>query len=155
MALPTRLGTVWLFYKETHVPSLRKMLLVPTLAVALGIFPALLAIFHLPAFAQGRICADDIARFCAGIKDGQAQIRQCLKEHQGELSSPCQARVQTIQQRLQGMSDACESDVQQFCKDVRLGGGRLAQCLQQHMSELSSTCKAELAQARPHRHLNQ
>jgi Cysteine rich repeat len=137
------------------VPSLRNMLLVPTIAVALGIFLALLAIFHLPAFAQGRMCADDIARFCAGIKGGQAQIRQCLKEHQGELSSPCQARVQALQQRSQEMSAACQSDVQQFCKDVRLGGGRLAQCLQQHASELSPSCKAELAQARPHRRLNQ
>ena len=137
------------------MPSLRKLLLVPASAVALGIFLALLAIFHLPAFAQGRLCADDIARFCAGIKGGQAQIRQCLKEHQSELSSPCQARVQAMQQRLQEMSDACESDVQRFCKDVRLGGGRLAQCLQQHASELSATCKAELAQARPHRQLNQ
>ena len=137
------------------MPSLRKMLLVPTIAVALGIFLALLAIFHLPAFGQGRPCADDIARFCAGIKGGQAQIRQCLKEHQGELSSPCQARVQTMQQRLQEMSDACQGDVQQFCQDVRLGGGRLAQCMQQHASELSPSCKAALAQARPHRHLNQ
>jgi Cysteine rich repeat len=49
------------------------------------------------------------------------------------------------------MSDACQSDVQQFCKDVSPGGGRLAQCLKQHESELSSTCKAELAQARPMR----
>jgi cysteine rich repeat protein len=57
-------------------------------------------------------------------------------------------------QRLQKTSDACHSDVQQFCKDVRIGDSRLAQCLKQHESELSSTCQADLAQARPRHRLN-
>jgi hypothetical protein len=30
--------------------------------------------------------------------------------------------------------------VQQFCKDFHIGDARLAQCLKQHESELSSTC---------------
>jgi arylformamidase len=46
------------------------------------------------------------------------------------------------------MSAACQSDVQQFCKDVNPGRGALAQCLKQHASELSSSCQAELALAR-------
>jgi Cysteine rich repeat len=154
-ALPSRLRTELIYHKEMHVPSLHKLLLVPTIAVALGIFLVLLAIFHLPAFAQGRVCADDVAKFCKGLKGGQAQLRQCLNEHQSELSSQCQARVQSMEKRMQEMSDACDSDVQQFCKDLRTGGGRLAQCLKQHESELSSTCKAELAQAHPHRRSKQ
>jgi len=146
-------GTELPFYKEMHVPVLRKILLIPSSAVALGVFLMLLAISYLPAFAQGRVCADDVAKFCKDVKGGQAQIGQCLKAHQSELSSPCQARVETMTKRLQEMSDACQSDVQQFCKDVRIGDGRLAQCLKQHESELSSTCQAELTQARPHRRL--
>jgi hypothetical protein len=53
-----------------------------------------------------------------------------------------------METRLKGISDACQCDVQQFCEDINPGGGRLAQCLKQHESELSSTCKAEFAQAR-------
>jgi hypothetical protein len=86
------------------VPPLRKILLIPIIAVALGLSLALLAIFYLPAFGQGRVCADDVVKFCTDGKGGQAQIGQCLKEHQSELSSPCQARVQTMAKRLQERS---------------------------------------------------
>jgi hypothetical protein len=36
------------------MPSVRNILAVPSFAVAFGLFFALLAIFHLPTFAQGR-----------------------------------------------------------------------------------------------------
>jgi hypothetical protein len=44
--------------------------------------------------------------------------------------------------------------VQQYCSDVSPGGGRIAQCLRQHKSQLSTTCQAELAQARSSRKSN-
>ena len=136
------------------MPSLRKTLVVSKAAMALGCFFTLLAALHSLAVAQGRVCADDVAKFCQGVKRGQGQLMQCLKEHESELSSPCQARVQTMEARIQEMTDACQSDMQQFCTGVSPSGGRIAQCLQQHESELSSTCKAELAQARSMRRSN-
>jgi hypothetical protein len=80
-AFPTGLGVEILFYKATHVPPLRKILLIPSITVALELFLALLAILYVPAFAQGCVCADDGARFCMDVKGGQAQIGQCLKAH--------------------------------------------------------------------------
>ena len=136
------------------MPSFDKTLWAPAIAVALAMFFALLAIFRLPAFAQGRICADDVAKLCKGVKPGQGRIMQCLEDHQSELSPACQSRVQAIATRMKEMSDACQSDVQRLCKDVSPGGGRLAQCLKQHESELSSACKSELAQARSMRRSN-
>jgi hypothetical protein len=130
------------------MPSVRRVLWVPAIAVAIGMFLAILAILHLPAFAQGRVCAEDVAKFCQSVKGGQGQIMQCLKEHETGLSPQCQARVQAMASHMKEMSAACQSDVQQFCKDVSPGRGRLAQCLRQHESELSSSCQVELAQAR-------
>ena len=136
------------------MPSLRKTLMFSPAAVAFGWFFALLVVLHGTAFAQGRVCADDVAKFCQGVKGRQGKLIQCLKEHQSELSSPCQARVQTMETRMKEMSGACENDIQQFCTGVNPGGGRIAQCLKQHESELSSTCKAELAHARSMRQSN-
>ena len=47
----------------------------------------------------------------------------------------------TMETRMKEMSGACQSDIQQFCTGVNPSGGRVAQCLKQHESELSSTCK--------------
>jgi Cysteine rich repeat len=136
------------------MPSARTIPVGPTAAVGLGLFFVLVAIFRLPAFAQGRVCADDVAKFCQGIEGEQGKLMPCLQEHQPELSSPCQGRLQVMETRIREMTDACQSDVRQFCTGVNPGAGRIAQCLKQHESELSSTCKAELAPARSMRRSN-
>jgi hypothetical protein len=130
------------------MPSARTIPLGPTTAVGWRLFFVLVAIFRLPAFALSRVCADDVAKFCQGVEGGQGKLLQCLQEHQAELSSPCQGWVQTMETRMREMTDACQSDMRQFCPGVNSGAGRIAQCLKQHESELSSTCKAELAPAR-------
>jgi hypothetical protein len=35
----------------------------------------------------------------------------------------------------------CEEDIAKFCRDVKPGAGRLADCLDQHKMELSDKCK--------------
>ena len=42
----------------------------------------------------------------------------------------------------------CDADVKKLCPDMPPGGGRLRTCLKEHESELSPTCKAQLADAR-------
>ena len=136
------------------MPARHKILWVPTIAVTLGLSFALLAIFHLPAFAQGQACADDAAKFCTSVKGKPAQVMQCLKAHQSALSADCQSRLQAMEAQRKEVSKACHNDVQRFCEDVAPGEGRIAQCLKQHQSELSTACKSEVAQARPRRQSN-
>ena len=38
------------------------------------------------------------------------------------------------------MREACETDVKQFCPNIKPGGGRIVQCLEQHQKEVSSGC---------------
>lgn len=42
---------------------------------------------------------------------------------------------------------ACEADTAKFCKDIKPGGSRIADCLKEHEKELSKTCSERRAQA--------
>jgi len=41
--------------------------------------------------------------------------------------------------------DACGADVDKFCKDVPVGGGRRYKCLKEHEKELSEPCRKHIA----------
>lgn len=36
---------------------------------------------------------------------------------------------------------ACAGDIAKFCKDLQPGGGRIANCLKEHQTELSPECQ--------------
>jgi hypothetical protein len=42
----------------------------------------------------------------------------------------------------------CHDDIQKFCKDVQLAGGRIQQCLTRHEAELSKACRDSRQQAK-------
>jgi len=44
--------------------------------------------------------------------------------------------------------NACKEDSAKFCKDVEPGGGRLAQCLKTHESELTPACRETMTAAK-------
>jgi len=54
------------------------------------------------------------------------------------LAQPVHAR------EVNAMANACRSDYRALCPTVQPGGGKVAECLQQHAAELSSQCKAQL-----------
>ncbi|WP_432761334.1 hypothetical protein [Rhizobium mayense] len=39
----------------------------------------------------------------------------------------------------------CGSDIHKFCRGLNLGGGRIADCLQQNAEKVSPTCKSSVA----------
>jgi hypothetical protein len=56
--------------------------------------------------------------------------------------------VSAAQGEEQDKHHACHADVQKLCKGVQPGGGRIAMCLKQHESELSSECRERMAAAK-------
>lgn len=42
---------------------------------------------------------------------------------------------------------ACKSDIDRFCSNVPVGGGRVKQCMKSHLSQLSEQCKEAMFQA--------
>lgn len=47
--------------------------------------------------------------------------------------------------RGQAGRDACGADVEKFCKDVPVGGGRRYKCLKEHEKDLSEPCRKHVA----------
>ena len=104
--------------------------------------------FSMGAFAQPQPgpCAEDAAKLCKGVPQGEGRLVQCLKEHAKELSPACLERASETREKIHDFADACKDDQMQFCKGTRPGGGRILQCLKQHEAALSSDCKAQLTQ---------
>ena len=42
-------------------------------------------------------------------------------------------------------AEACDADMEKFCANVQEGEGRLAQCLIDKKSELSTNCRSEIS----------
>ncbi len=40
----------------------------------------------------------------------------------------------------------CKADVEQYCHDVKPGGGRIKSCMKEHKDQLSAGCKQALAE---------
>jgi hypothetical protein len=94
-----------------------------------------------PVYAADGPCAEDVKKLCGGVQPGGGRIAQCLKQHETELSAACRDSSQAMKTRRQETMQACSNDVKTLCKGVQPGGGRIAQCLKQHETELSEPCK--------------
>jgi Cysteine rich repeat len=90
-----------------------------------------------------KACVADIKEKCGGIQPGEGRIKDCIKQHFGELLANCKAAVV----KLVAMTRSCRSDVKQHCPDVKLGGGRIEACMQSHLADVSAPCKEALGKA--------
>jgi len=50
--------------------------------------------------------------------------------------------------RAQAGADACGADVEKYCKDVPVGGGRRYRCLKEHEKDLSEPCRKHIAEVK-------
>jgi hypothetical protein len=89
-------------------------------------------------------CKADVERLCKGVKPGGGRIIRCVKEHEADLSTECKEAMAEARQEIREWAQACEPDVQKFCKDAKPGGGRILRCLGEHEAELAPACKAAL-----------
>jgi hypothetical protein len=114
-------------------------------------------------------CQGDVEKFCAGIAPSGGQIDACLKAHGADVSLQCQGEragaeavraravkakreeaLKRMRARQAETEAACSADVNRFCLDAKSKpGSAVADCLDQHKSELSSFCRDKFG-AMPH-----
>jgi len=96
-------------------------------------------------------CSQDIERFCPGVQPGQGRYRSCLRQHESELSPACLEHYKATKKRVgKGASQVralCAQEIQQYCKDISPGEGRILQCLKGREADLSPPCKEALSDA--------
>ena len=89
-------------------------------------------------------CKADVEKFCKDVQRGEGRIAHCLAEHQANLSGACKDDIAKVQERMKQVTQACQSDMQQLCKGIEPGAGRIARCLKENDSKLSGGCRTAI-----------
>ncbi len=82
-------------------------------------------------------CKEDIEKFCKGVHSSEGRVHACLKSHEKELSSDCQARMTHWRSTWVG----CEVEVELYCQKAKGGHRGVDQCLKDHQADLSDKCR--------------
>jgi len=97
-------------------------------------------------------CADDAERFCPDAQAGW-EVRQCLREHEQELSDSCSALFERRRAHRAAhravIREACATDAETLCPDAETRRDIHA-CLRSNHDQLSSTC-ADVLDSLPRR----
>ncbi len=108
----------------------------------------------LPAIAQeGPVetitkgCQPELENFCSEVTPGEGRVLACLYAHGDQLSGACEfalydaaAQLERAVAALSYVANECDADLDKLCSGVAVGEGRLAQCLKDNESEVSSRC---------------
>ncbi|MFN0039070.1 MAG: cysteine rich repeat-containing protein [Burkholderiales bacterium] len=91
-------------------------------------------------------CRADVKKLCKDVQPGGGRIATCLKQHEAELSPGCKERIAEAKKERKELADACKADVENLCKGVPHGQGRVLRCLAENKDKLSSACRAEISE---------
>jgi hypothetical protein len=127
--------------------------------VFMGVLELILMVSMLSTVSADRNFARDVAAdckveldtYCKDVTPGGGRILACLHAYSDKLSDTCKATVSEAAGQIKALGAAlafvkseCEADLQQFCKDVPAGEGRLMSCLDKNDEKLSQGCRAAL-----------
>ena len=132
-----------------------------TRSMTLVAFAGLIAVSLQPAAAAEapkQPCRADLEKLCKGVAQGAGRLSECLRQHASELSPGCKQKMEAgegiFSQGGAGNNGAvakmmqdCGDDQKKLCGKVQTGGGRMRQCLKEHLSELSPKCKETIQEA--------
>lgn len=89
-------------------------------------------------------CMKDAETLCPNVEKGHGAKVKCLKENESKLSKECSAHMAEAKEAMKDIAEACHGDMENFCHDVKKGGGRVMKCMKSHKDQLSAGCKAEI-----------
>ena len=95
-------------------------------------------------------CRADAQALCGSVERGP-QRRQCLMQHEAQLSPGCKAAITAAASQRHELREACRTDRQTLCAGAATDGrqpgnrGGMMRCLADNEAKLSTSCSAALA----------
>src|SRR5262252_6431924 len=94
------------------------------------------------AYREGP-CSNDLKKYCARVKPGEARVADCLATHFREIEPNCRSAITSARNMFDGMAASCKGDIEKLCKGVPHREGRVLSCLKNREASLSAACAAE------------
>jgi hypothetical protein len=98
-----------------------------------------------------KCCAKELNNYCAAVKPGEGRIVACLYAHSDKISGQCEYAVYEaaiqLDRAISGIvyvATQCRQDIGTHCAGVKMGDGRIVQCLKQNAAKLKSPCNQAL-----------
>jgi hypothetical protein len=86
-------------------------------------------------------CATDLDDFCGRVTSGEGRVAMCMLAHEDQISSGCRSALHraahTLKRNVDRVAEGCWNEIQAQCGET----GKIAQCLEQKKSSLSSSCQ--------------
>ncbi len=96
-------------------------------------------------------CKAEIETFCKNVTVGEGRVLACLYAYEDKLSARCEYALYDAAAQLQHaittvtyVANECRDDLTKFCSNIKIGEGRVLQCLDKNSSKVSSRCKQAL-----------
>jgi len=90
-----------------------------------------------PVMPWEKACDADMKKIC---KDAKGDVRDCLAEHEKELSKDCTKHFSAAGYRV---AKLCEADFNKLCPEAAIKGN-LGQCVNANQAKLSPKCRNAL-----------
>ncbi len=123
--------------------------------LALGFTAATLVVFSLtalfpdPAKSQNvfEACGNEIASHCSTVLPGDGRLYACIYAHEEKLSEACDEAVADVADQLdiffelvRYAKQECRADIEKFCSEAEMGGGKIYSCLKSKSDDLTQAC---------------
>ena len=97
-------------------------------------------------------CKEDKEKFCSTVTEGDAErMLACAYAHEDQLSGKCSYALYQAASALEAATEAlryiaqeCGSDVEKHCANVKMGEGRILNCLNDNRGKLAANCNKAL-----------
>ncbi len=92
-------------------------------------------------------CSDELQAYCSNVTPGDGRLVFCAKAHEDKLSSRCVYAINRANYWVDYLAHTvayvaiqCQADALKYCPDVKIGQGRVVNCLAQNRANLNEFC---------------